>query len=76
VRSGLKNALKLFKTSKSRDRKKSPEEAGKIIGNSPDIGLCSPEIWASIIMWVVQQIDFEVFKDALFGIDLQDSRYM
>jgi hypothetical protein len=60
-----KRAL-LFKTAKSRDRKMAADGAENLWKNRPNLVIYAPEIWGSVIMWVVEEIDLEVCKLAHF----------
>jgi len=51
---------------KSRDRKKAADGAENLWKNRPNLVIYAPEIWGSVIMWVVEEIDLEVCKLAHF----------
>jgi hypothetical protein len=51
---------------KSRDRKKAADGAENLWKNRPNLNIYTPEIWGSVIMWVVEEIDLEVCKLAHF----------
>ena len=51
---------------KSRDRKMTADGAENLWKNRPNLVIYAPEIWGSVIMWVVEEIDLEVCKLAHF----------
>jgi hypothetical protein len=66
VRTSSKKTALLFKTAKSRDRKMTADGAENWWKNRPNLNIYTPEIWGSVIMWVVEQINLEVCKLAHF----------
>jgi hypothetical protein len=72
----LEKGAKIIKSDKSRDHKKASYEAENLWKNRLEFSLFTPEIWASINMWVPSQFDVEVCESGTFRFELWRNKYM